>query len=393
MKTVLFNTHDLALIFTIFLCLLFSLFLVTLKKGKRLSHMLLATFLLTQAAIPLDNLIIFGEAFRPFALQLSPNLFYTFGLAYWLEAPLLLLYIRSIIYKDFKLKLRDGIYFLPFILFSIYFTSQWLILDNGVKLSILIGESLQTTPIIDRVLHVVREFLRCVFSILCLIELHRYNKHIKQEVADIESVDLTWLKVLVIGFFVIHINAIFVAIAIVMSYNIGIIVDHETLGLTSNYVVLFLITGLVFFSAGYSTIFKGFRDDLKANEHEDKEIHFDPQQIEYITQYMTSNKPYLNHLLTLENLANQLHIAPRQLSTIINRHFNKNFFEFINHYRIEESKNLLKYMDNRKATMLDIMDMAGFNSKATFNTFFKKVTGVTPTEYRKNYWKGQNNDV
>lgn len=391
MKSVLFNTHDLALIFTMFMCILFAAFLVTLKKGKRLSHYLLAAFLIAQAAIPLDNLINFGEAFRVFALEISPNLFYSFGLAYWVEAPLLLLYIRSLIYKDFKLTTKEILYFVPFILFSAYFTSEWLLLDYNIKMANLQGDIIRATPTFDRIIHIIRELLRCVFGLMCLVELHRYNKQIKNEVADVESVDLTWLKVLVIGFLVIRINAIFVALAIIFSYEIGIVVDHETLGLTSNYVVLFLITGLVFFSAGYSTIFKGISTELKIEEGDDsdKNNDFDPEQIEQIKHYMQSHKPYLNHLLTLENLANQLVVSPRHLSSIINRHFDKNFFEFVNYYRIEESKNLLTFADNRKTTMLDIMDMAGFNSKATFNTFFKKLVGVTPTQYRKDYWLEQ----
>ncbi|MDC2890236.1 helix-turn-helix domain-containing protein [Psychrosphaera algicola] len=61
-------------------------------------------------------------------------------------------------------------------------------------------------------------------------------------------------------------------------------------------------------------------------------------------------------------------------------------------YRIEESKSLLTTAQNKKMTMLDIMDLAGFNSKATFNTFFKKLVGVTPTQFRKDYWQSQNQD-
>jgi len=118
-KEVLFNTHDLALIFTMFICLSFSVFLITLKKGNKLSNCLLACFLLAQAAIPMDNLINFGEAFRPFALNLSPNLFYTFGLAFWLEVPLLLLYIKSLVNKNYEVKKIDALYFIPFILYAI----------------------------------------------------------------------------------------------------------------------------------------------------------------------------------------------------------------------------------------------------------------------------------
>ena len=138
MKEVLFNTHDLALIFTIFICLSFSVFLVTLKKGNKLSNYLLACFLLTQAAIPTDNLINFGEAFRAFALSLSPNLFYTFGLAFWLEVPLLLLYIKSLVNKNYQLKKRDSLLFIPFIFYAAYFTVDWLMIENSIKLALLL---------------------------------------------------------------------------------------------------------------------------------------------------------------------------------------------------------------------------------------------------------------
>jgi len=391
-KEVIFNVHDLVLIFTIFLCLSFACFLLFIKKGKKQSNFLLGAFLIAQAALPLDNLINFGEAFKAIALTVSPNLFYSFGLAYWIEAPLLLLYIRSLIYKDFRLTKKDLWYFLPFVLYTLHFTDNWLLLDHHLKMEALQGDGISSSTIADRITHIVRECLRFSFSVLCLIELHKYQRHIKHEVAELVSVDLTWLKVLVVGFLVIRVNAIFVALAIIFSYEIGIQIDHETLGLTSNYAILLLITSLIFFSAGHSTLFKGIDNELDSQLDSEKDKvadSFDPEEIKAIETYMEQNKPYLNHLLTLENLANQLTLSPRYLSTLINRHFEKNFFEFVNYYRIEESKHLLTLAANQKTTMLNIMDGAGFNSKATFNTFFKKLVGVTPTQYRKDYWQAQ----
>jgi len=391
-KEVIFNVHDLVLIFTIFLCLSFACFLLFIKKGKKQSNFLLGAFLIAQAALPLDNLINFGEAFKAIALTVSPNLFYSFGLAYWIEAPLLLLYIRSLIYKDFRLTKKDLWYFLPFVLYTLHFTDNWLLLDHHLKMAALQGDGISSSTIADRITHIVRECLRFSFSVLCLIELHKYQRHIKHEVAELVSVDLTWLKVLVVGFLVIRVNAIFVALAIIFSYEIGIQIDHETLGLTSNYAILLLITSLIFFSAGHSTLFKGIDNELDSQLDSEKDKvadSFDPEEIKAIETYMEQNKPYLNHLLTLENLANQLTLSPRYLSTLINRHFEKNFFEFVNYYRIEESKHLLTSAANQKTTMLNIMDGAGFNSKATFNTFFKKLVGVTPTQYRKDYWQAQ----
>lgn len=380
MKTVLFNTHDLAMIITIYECILFAFCLITLKKGNKQSNVLLALFLLSYAAIPLDNLIIFGAAFRQYAIDFSPNIFYLFGNAYWLESVFLLFYVRSLVYKNYRLKWQDGLYFIPFIVYFLHEYTQWYWLDESTKLAMLNGYELSEQP--AYIFHVIlfRECFRTFCGVLCLIELRHYQKQIKNELADIEAVDLTWLKVLVLGFLVIRIIAIVVSLGLIISFQFGFEVDYEAFGLISNWAVLVLISVLIFFSMGFSTVFQGIVP------HKETELEKEPISVavvEQIQQYMSEKKPYLNHVLTIDNLAKQLNIAPRTLSQIINRHFQQNFFEFINQYRVEESKALLICEKHKKSTMLDVMDLAGFNSKATFNTFFKKIVGSTPTQYRK----------
>ena len=382
MKTILFNTHDLTLIFTLYQCLLFALFLLTLKKGKKLSNYLLASFLVCHAAIPLDNLINFGEAFSQVALSVSPNLFYSFGLAYWLEAPLLLLYIRSLIYKDYQLTKRDMIYFIPFVLYAIYFVDGWLLLPTEAQMAALTDNSSTRTDWLEQAEYLIREVIRFAFTVMCLWELRHYQRHIQQQVGELESVNLSWLKILVLGFLVIRIGAIVVALAYTFARTIGVDIGYEFIGLATNYLIMFLISGLIFFSAGYSTLFKGLDRKLDV-ERGKMSADINPRQVESITQYIVEKRPYLNPLLTLDNLASQLELAPRTLSMIINGHFDKNFYEFINGYRVQESQRILAAHLDKKITMIEVMEQAGFNSKATFNTFFKKTVGMTPTQYRK----------
>lgn len=108
----------------------------------------------------------------------------------------------------------------------------------------------------------------------------------------------------------------------------------------------------------------------------------DLAQVARLERYMSSQKPFLANILTLEQLSNQLELAPRTLSNVINRHFKQNLFEFINKYRVEEAKLLLENPDFNNKTTIEIMAQSGFNSKATFNTFFKKLVGSTPSQYR-----------
>ena len=213
-----------------------------------------------------------------------------------------------------------------------------------------------------------------------MLELRHYQKQIKNNFADIEDVDLTWLKILIVGFLIIRLQAVFVTLGYMTSIDLHLTINYSVLGQLSNFMVMFLISFLIFFSLGVSNLFHGIDRATIANQEKQT---IDPAQISALTLYMQEHKPYLNHLLTLDNLAAQTVMPPRQLSQVINRHFNKNFFEFINSYRIEESKALLSKEENAKVTMLDVMAQAGFNSKATFNTFFKKIVGMTPTQYRK----------
>ena len=111
-------------------------------------------------------------------------------------------------------------------------------------------------------------------------------------------------------------------------------------------------------------------------------VEVNPEHVALIEEHMATQKPFLANILTLEQLAKQLELSPRTLSNVINRHFELNFFEFINRYRVEEAKHLLQNPELNNKTMIEIMAESGFNSKATFNTFFKKLVGSTPSQYR-----------
>lgn len=383
MTSVLFNMHDVMLLITIYLCVLFAIFLLTLKKGNKKSNFLLACFLLSHAAIPTDNLIIFGEAFRATAIEFSPDIFYVFGTAYWLESVFLLFYVKSLIYKDFTFRKLDSLYFLPFIAYVILQWVTWFSLDSEIKLEILNGYHLEEEPIYIFIVHLFRESFRVFCTFLCLLELINYQKQIKNKFANIEAIDLTWLKILVVGFLVINLQSVIVPIAVITSVEFQTFIDYSLLGLITNYTALLLISVMIFFSLSGASVFKGIDQNKSATEV-DKEV-IDPVLIKTIVGYMEDKKPYLDHLLTLDNLSAQLLLQPRLLSQIINRHFKQNFFEFINGYRILECKAIIEKSGNEKITMLQVMDESGFNSKATFNTFFKKLVGLTPTQYRKKY--------
>jgi AraC-like DNA-binding protein len=112
-------------------------------------------------------------------------------------------------------------------------------------------------------------------------------------------------------------------------------------------------------------------------------LSFDEKDKRKLVQVLEQDKIYLKSKLTLQDLAIEVDVPAHQLSQLINREFGQNFFELINKYRVEEVKRKLKDPKFQHLTFLGIALESGFNSKASFNRIFKKSTGQTPNEYRK----------
>ncbi len=92
---------------------------------------------------------------------------------------------------------------------------------------------------------------------------------------------------------------------------------------------------------------------------------------------------YRDSALTLPKLAEQLDVSPHNLSEVINTRVGMNFFDLVNGYRVREVQRRLEDPAGRQFTVLAIAFDAGFNSKTSFNTIFKKQTGMTPSAYRE----------
>ncbi len=132
-------------------------------------------------------------------------------------------------------------------------------------------------------------------------------------------------------------------------------------------------------------MFEGVKLDDAENAVGDKEVDIiDERHIAAVTESMINNQLFLDPEITLEQLSKHLSLSERCVSTIINRHFEKNFFEFINFYRVEHAKKLIAANTDEKISILDVMADSGFNSKSAFNRYFKKYVEETPTTYRKN---------
>ena len=111
---------------------------------------------------------------------------------------------------------------------------------------------------------------------------------------------------------------------------------------------------------------------------------------EKLEALMHRDKPYTNPDLKIADLATMLGRSAHTLSYLFNQHLNRNYYDYINDYRIEEFKRLINEDEYSKYTLGALAELCGFSSRASFFRYFKKVTGITPNEYIRSI--GKNND-
>ncbi|MCL2911314.1 helix-turn-helix domain-containing protein [Shewanella aquimarina] len=100
-----------------------------------------------------------------------------------------------------------------------------------------------------------------------------------------------------------------------------------------------------------------------------------------VKQHMAEHRPYLDNQLTLTRLAEAVGLTPHHLSEVLNQQESKNFYQFVNQYRIHYFCEKLRA--DSSAKLLDLALESGFSSKSTFNAVFKQFTGKTPSQYRE----------
>lgn len=106
---------------------------------------------------------------------------------------------------------------------------------------------------------------------------------------------------------------------------------------------------------------------------------------EKILNYMETSRPYLNSQIKQLDVAKELNMNLHLLSETLNTSFKQNFNNFINLYRVNEAKQLMKKPEYRKYKIITIAYDSGFSSKPSFNRVFKNLVGCTPTEFQKKH--------
>lgn len=224
-----------------------------------------------------------------------------------------------------------------------------------------------------------------IYWFLAYRKLMQHQRHIRLFSSSLENIDLAWLRNLLwglAGMILIFMNEIINISPILARFS------PILYGFSAYYLAYFALKQGEIFAEKPQEILeiKTLIEESEEPTIVKKQLLADEQlQVlkNTLIKLMEDGKPYLDSTLSLSKLAQQMQLSTHELSYLINEGFEGNFFSFINRYRVEESKRILMTPQYQHLSMVGIAFEAGFNSKTAFNTAFKKMVGVSPTEFQK----------
>lgn len=387
MSTVLFNAHDIVVFVTIYLCLLFAVIAMAGRHSQGWRNVWLSGFLLSQAFVAFYVLALWGEGFHSWVLAHAPWIFFVLEFSLWVEGPLLLLYVRSVLFRRNQFQWPDLILLAPVALYLGVLIAVHIVFDASQGPPML---QLLKSASVQKYEH-FRNLVRASFGAWALWTILRYERHMSDIYSNVDLLSYRWLKVLVMGFIGLRLwTILYLTLYLMINFLAGagtiLAGDLNALGLLANYGQLLLISGLLYYGLG-----GGYESQRVAQQtleevgeaKADSRLAYSEEQVVRVSRHMEQARPYLNSNLRLEDLAHQVSLSPKLLSNLINREFDCNFFEYVNRYRLAEVKAALTDPEQVDTSVLDVALRAGYNSKTTFNRLFKQDTGVTPSQYRK----------
>lgn len=369
------NIHDLVWAITCVECLLIVALLKVLPAKRAQPRKFLSFFFLQVAIVLASNFFIWNVNLQKLAINATVIAPFLLSICLLLQGPTLYFYLRSL---PRDIDLRQWQYLIHLVPAIIVGLAILLFDIDGKAWLPWTNLSPSRTAAVKFVWAVVR-CLPLFYVLACVWAEYRLRQEIRNHYSTFSSVDMQLSYVILAGF-LIHWLWSFVG------YFIGGYISAEAndlIGIINNYLTVLLVNVLFVFGLLNSRHMLNLPAESKLHEQRVSEIPDIAEKIKSIEEGIHQQKLYLESHINIDRFAEKIGIRARELSEILNSHYQLNFFEFINGFRVEEAKRLLAVSDRSQETILDIVYKSGFNSQSAFHRFFKRLVGMTPSQYRK----------
>ncbi len=343
--------------------------LLTIKRGNRTANRILAAFL-TILSIPLLTGVAYHTEYIlnfPHLIKIEAPLIFVFG-------PLFFLYVKALTSRGFIFEKRHFFHFVPFAIYTVYLLPFYLqskmekinFWTTTARLHELPWQ-LHIEPVLG-ISHLL------VYMVLTVGLLINHARTIKESFASIEKINLLWIRNLMIGLGTMW------AFSFVM---------HAFEAQWIIHIIGLIVVGMIFYM-GFKgltqpEIFSTAEERQPALKYARTALAPDKAEtyLEKLLRVMSTEKSFTDSNLSLQKLAQKLAMQSHHLSQIINERLQKNFFELINSYRVEEAKKQLADPAKRHLNIAEIGFEVGFNSLSAFYAAFKNHANMTPAQFRK----------
>ena len=355
--------------------LLLAAALISLKRGNRIANRFLAAFV-TVIAISVGGATMATDRFiiqYPHLLKIQDP-FYSLG------APLLYLYVRTLLKGSSSLGKKDLLHFLPFALCLLYLLPFYFLSSNAKLFSVGAHYDYWARWSYIRSTTLILQFLIYLFLIARM--LVAYSRKPARQTSPAEASVRFQIRFMLLTFTALWVlgSLKFVLTTIFPAYN------TETVDLLVPAGLSLFVYAMGYMGLRRPEALTGMDEAQSAPRRYEKSTLTLERSDTYrqrLLELMNTEKPYLDGGLTLQKLAKSLAVSPHHLSQTINEQLNQSFVDFINAYRIEEAKRLLTDPAKKHYSILAVSEEVGFNSKSAFNTAFKRHANMTPSEFRK----------
>ncbi len=360
---------------------LIGLFLVVIlnlnKRTNKITNILISSFVFIHVLFVLEYVLYQTniQYSYPHTYLLSTSMALMYG-------PLLFLYFKREVKKN-VFKKNDLLHFLPTVLLLIFILGPIYLLDSSEKIKMMLGIS-NAYKHYGLYVFLLKLTSLVVYGIF-IWKIYFNNIRNTSENKDFKT-NIIWQK----NIYRIHVVYVIsyliygISISGVLGESASIIYNSHVASMSA------MIIYVAYMAYAQPKLFIKESESFKSLYNKEGSIKYEKSGMtdslskelsNSLINLLVEKKVYKDSAISLESLSNQLGTTRHNTSQIINEHFNMNYFELINKFRIDEAIDILKSDIFGNLNIIDVAYEVGFNNKVTFNKAFKKQTSLTPSEF------------